>query len=49
MGATRPYPSEVPVPEPPPLRQLLDRQEIMAAMAAYARCADLPGYLELVS
>jgi ketosteroid isomerase-like protein len=30
------------VPEPSPLpRQLLDRQEIMAAMAAYARCADL--------
>jgi ketosteroid isomerase-like protein len=41
MGAIHPYPSEVPVPDPSPLRQLLDRQEIMAAMAAYARCADL--------
>ena len=27
--------------EPSLLRQLLDRQEIMAVMAAYTRCADL--------
>ena len=29
------------MPEPSLLRQLLDRQEIMAVMAAYTRCADL--------
>lgn len=29
------------MPESSLLRQLLDRQEIMAVMAAYARCADL--------
>jgi hypothetical protein len=29
------------VSEPSLLRQLLDRQEIMAVMAAYTRCADL--------
>ena len=29
------------MPEPSLLRQLLDRQEIMAMMAAYTRCADL--------
>jgi hypothetical protein len=29
------------VPESSLLRQLQDRQEIMAMMAAYARCADM--------
>ena len=29
------------MPDPLPAQQLVDRQEIMAVMAAYARCADM--------